>query len=110
AELRTPAGFGHGGATGTELWIEPELDLIFVFLTNRWGLESPPTRLGPHAPAAPAGPQRDDRRLRLATSPNGGWSPGAASPDNRPRCACTWVAAAGGPTSDATRNHRRRTS
>jgi CubicO group peptidase (beta-lactamase class C family) len=40
-ELRTPAGFGHGGATGTSLWIEPELDLVFVFLTNRWGLDAP---------------------------------------------------------------------
>jgi CubicO group peptidase (beta-lactamase class C family) len=36
-ELRSPAGFGHGGATGTYLWIEPEFDLVFVFLTNRWG-------------------------------------------------------------------------
>lgn len=36
-DLRTAAGFGHGGATGTYLWIEPEYDLIFVFLTNRWG-------------------------------------------------------------------------
>jgi serine-type D-Ala-D-Ala carboxypeptidase len=36
AELRSSAGFGHGGATGTYLWIEPEFDLIFVFLTNRW--------------------------------------------------------------------------
>lgn len=39
AELRSPAGFGHGGATGTYLWVEPEFDLVFVFLTNRWGQE-----------------------------------------------------------------------
>jgi CubicO group peptidase (beta-lactamase class C family) len=38
-ELRSPAGFGHGGATGTLLWVEPEFDLVFVFLTNRWGQE-----------------------------------------------------------------------
>lgn len=38
AELRTPQGFGHGGATGTYLWVEPALDLVFVFLTNRWGI------------------------------------------------------------------------
>jgi CubicO group peptidase (beta-lactamase class C family) len=38
-ELRSPAGFGHGGATGTYLWVEPEFDLVFVFLTNRWGQE-----------------------------------------------------------------------
>jgi len=36
-ELRSPGGFGHGGATGTYLWIEPEFDRVFVFLTNRWG-------------------------------------------------------------------------
>jgi CubicO group peptidase (beta-lactamase class C family) len=36
AELRTADGFGHGGATGTYLWIEPQLELVFVFLTNRW--------------------------------------------------------------------------
>jgi CubicO group peptidase (beta-lactamase class C family) len=40
-ELRTPAGFGHGGATGTLLWVEPELDLVFAFLTNKWGLDAP---------------------------------------------------------------------
>jgi CubicO group peptidase (beta-lactamase class C family) len=32
--------FGHGGYTGTSLWIDPELDLFIVFLSNRnhpWG-------------------------------------------------------------------------
>jgi len=29
-------GFYHGGATGTLLWLDPDRDLIFVFLTNRW--------------------------------------------------------------------------
>jgi CubicO group peptidase (beta-lactamase class C family) len=29
------AAFGHGGFTGTVLWIDPELDLFFVFLSNR---------------------------------------------------------------------------
>ncbi|HVJ66417.1 MAG TPA: exo-beta-N-acetylmuramidase NamZ domain-containing protein [Caulifigura sp.] len=27
--------FGHGGFTGTVLWIDPELDLFFIFLSNR---------------------------------------------------------------------------
>jgi uncharacterized protein YbbC (DUF1343 family) len=27
--------FGHGGFTGTVLWIDPELDLTFIFLSNR---------------------------------------------------------------------------
>lgn len=29
------AAFGHGGFTGTVLWIDPEQDLIFVFLSSR---------------------------------------------------------------------------
>ena len=27
--------FGHGGFTGTSLWIDPELELIVIFLSNR---------------------------------------------------------------------------
>jgi CubicO group peptidase (beta-lactamase class C family) len=27
--------FGHGGFTGTVLWIDPDLDLFFIFLSNR---------------------------------------------------------------------------
>lgn len=30
-----PRAFGHGGFTGTVLWIAPDLDLFFVFLSNR---------------------------------------------------------------------------
>jgi beta-lactamase class A len=29
------AAFGHGGFTGTSLWVDPELDLIVIFLSNR---------------------------------------------------------------------------
>lgn len=29
------AAFGHGGFTGTAIWIDPQLDLYFVFLSNR---------------------------------------------------------------------------
>jgi CubicO group peptidase (beta-lactamase class C family) len=36
----TSAAFGHGGATATLLWIEPDHDLVFVFLTNVWGQEN----------------------------------------------------------------------
>ena len=35
--LDSGAGFGHGGATGTQLWIDPRYDLVYVFLTNVWG-------------------------------------------------------------------------
>jgi uncharacterized protein YbbC (DUF1343 family) len=31
----SPRAFGHGGFTGTGLWIDPELDLIVIFLSNR---------------------------------------------------------------------------
>lgn len=35
--LLSPATYQHGGATGTHLWVDPENDLVVVFLTNRWG-------------------------------------------------------------------------
>jgi uncharacterized protein YbbC (DUF1343 family)/CubicO group peptidase (beta-lactamase class C family) len=34
-ELFSSAAFGHGGFTGTALWIDPELDLFVIFLSNR---------------------------------------------------------------------------
>jgi len=34
-ETFSQAAFGHGGFTGTVLWIDPERDLVFVFLSNR---------------------------------------------------------------------------
>ena len=34
-ELMTESAFGHGGFTGTSLWIDPELDLYVIFLGNR---------------------------------------------------------------------------
>ena len=35
ARLLSPSGFGHGGMAGTYLWIDPDADLVVVFLTNR---------------------------------------------------------------------------
>jgi uncharacterized protein YbbC (DUF1343 family) len=35
AELFSDQAFGHGGFTGTVLWIDPELELFFLFLSNR---------------------------------------------------------------------------
>ncbi|MEM8735815.1 MAG: serine hydrolase domain-containing protein, partial [Planctomycetota bacterium] len=35
AESLSPAAFGHGGFTGTVLWIDPELELFYIFLSNR---------------------------------------------------------------------------
>lgn len=34
-DLFSDAAFGHGGFTGTVLWIDPELDLFYLFLSNR---------------------------------------------------------------------------
>lgn len=34
-ELMSSSAFGHGGFTGTALWIDPELDLFVIFLSNR---------------------------------------------------------------------------
>ncbi|MEO7912050.1 MAG: serine hydrolase [Roseiflexaceae bacterium] len=39
SRLASPRAFGHGGATGTLLLIDPEWDLVFVFLTNQWGIQ-----------------------------------------------------------------------
>ena len=34
-ELCSARAFGHGGFTGTAMWIDPELDLFVIFLANR---------------------------------------------------------------------------
>ncbi len=34
--------FGHGGGSGTRLWIDPEHDLVFVYLTGVWGFDPSP--------------------------------------------------------------------
>jgi CubicO group peptidase (beta-lactamase class C family) len=49
-------GYGHGGATGTQLRIYPELDLVAVFLANRTGLDDrvQPAVLNPVVAAASA--------------------------------------------------------
>jgi len=31
----SPAAYGHGGFTGTGIWIDPELELFVIFLSNR---------------------------------------------------------------------------
>jgi CubicO group peptidase (beta-lactamase class C family) len=37
--LASPRAYRHGGVTGTLLLVDPEWDLMFVFLTNAWGIE-----------------------------------------------------------------------
>jgi len=34
-DLLSPRAVGHGGFTGTAIWIDPSLDLVVVFLSNR---------------------------------------------------------------------------
>lgn len=34
-ELLTERAFGHGGFTGTVMWIDPGLELFYIFLSNR---------------------------------------------------------------------------
>ena len=34
-DLFTPQAFGHGGFTGTAIWIDPGSDLFVIFLSNR---------------------------------------------------------------------------
>ncbi len=35
SELMSDAAFGHGGFTGTSLWIDPQMDLYVIFLGDR---------------------------------------------------------------------------
>ncbi len=36
----SPRVFEHGGATGCRLWIDPDWDLVYVYLTNGFNLDS----------------------------------------------------------------------
>lgn len=38
----SPATVTHGGASGTRLWVDPERDLVFVFLSNSWYADDAP--------------------------------------------------------------------
>jgi CubicO group peptidase (beta-lactamase class C family) len=37
--LAAPSAYSHGGVTGTFLLVDPEWDVVFVFLTNSWAIE-----------------------------------------------------------------------
>ena len=37
ASAASPRAFGHGGVSGTRLWIDPAHDLVLVYLTGSWG-------------------------------------------------------------------------
>jgi CubicO group peptidase (beta-lactamase class C family) len=38
AHPASAAAFGHGGASGTRLWIDPGHDLVVVYLSSSWGM------------------------------------------------------------------------
>lgn len=42
ASPASASAFGHGGISGTRLWIDPERDLVFAYLTGVWGLPAQP--------------------------------------------------------------------
>jgi uncharacterized protein YbbC (DUF1343 family)/CubicO group peptidase (beta-lactamase class C family) len=73
-ELLSPRAIGHGGFTGTAMWIDPELDLFVIFLSNRVhpdgkGLVNPLAgRIGTVAAAAIDGPNAPIATLASAPS------------------------------------------
>jgi len=40
-ELASPASFGHGGASGCILWIDPVYDVVIAFVSNRHARADP---------------------------------------------------------------------
>ena len=72
-EFLSPRAIGHGGFTGTAMWIDPELDLFVIFLSNRVhpdgsGLVNPLAgRIGTVAAAAIDGP---NSALAMLASPS----------------------------------------
>jgi uncharacterized protein YbbC (DUF1343 family)/CubicO group peptidase (beta-lactamase class C family) len=73
-ELYSPRAIGHGGFTGTAMWIDPELDLFVIFLSNRVhpsgdGNVNPLAgRIGTVAAAAIDGPNGGSAPLASAAS------------------------------------------
>ncbi len=40
ASPASPAAFGHGGMSGTRLWVDPAHDLVLVYLSSSWSMPS----------------------------------------------------------------------
>lgn len=45
SNLASPSTFGHTGFTGTAVWVDPEFDLVFIFLSNRIHPDASNTKL-----------------------------------------------------------------
>lgn len=75
-DLMSAAAFGHGGFTGTGIWIDPVRDLFVIFLSNRVhpdgkGLVNPLIgRVGTVAAAALATPDSDSAPLPVPPAGN----------------------------------------
>jgi uncharacterized protein YbbC (DUF1343 family) len=94
-ELMSDRAFGHGGFTGTVMWIDPELDLYVIFLSNRLHPDGAGEvndlagRIGTIACAAIVG-RRDTQSVAYrglvaeATSPSEGSSASNQEPLNNP--------------------------
>jgi len=73
SDLMSPSAFGHGGFTGTGIWIDPVQNLYYIFLSNRVhpdgkGLVNPLIgRIGTMASAAIVRPvaQEDERKASI---------------------------------------------
>jgi serine-type D-Ala-D-Ala carboxypeptidase len=40
--IASSRAFGHGGVSGTRLWVDPAYDLVYVYLAGSWGLPTAP--------------------------------------------------------------------
>ena len=72
-EIFSRRAFGHGGFTGTAMWIDPELDLFVIFLSNRLhpdGKGSVNRLAGQIGAVAAAADTRKIEELRLPASHN----------------------------------------
>ena len=49
ASPASAASFGHGGASGTRLWVDPVKDLVFLYLTGAWAMGHEPIDAVQHA-------------------------------------------------------------
>jgi len=49
SSVASASAFGHGGATGTRLWVDPAHDLVFVYLSGIWEMPHEPINAVQHA-------------------------------------------------------------
>ncbi len=78
SDLLTDKAFGHSGFTGTAIWMDPELDLFVIFLSNRVHPDGTghvnylASRIGSVAVSAMDGPTRSDQGASTSSDANAG--------------------------------------